>query len=165
VRLLLIGSLLIGLCLAPVARAQDKPSPEAMDAARELLAIMSPDLVKQLTAAFLEPLFKSVETQYAGRIGRDALKEILDEFQKIGARFVGDAVMDAPVIYARHFSASELREMIAFYRTPTGAKALQIMPNLAGEVLAMLMPRMAGLQQELEAAATAVLRKRGLGGR
>jgi len=33
-------------------------------------------------------------------------------------------IAEGPAIYARHFTAQELREIMAFYRTPTGGKLL-----------------------------------------
>jgi len=36
-------------------------------------------------------------------------------------------------VYARHFSASEIRDIITFYKTPTGKKARELMPKIARE--------------------------------
>jgi hypothetical protein len=66
-RAFLIGALLLGLSLASAARAQDKPSPEALAAARELAAIMSPEIIDQMTAATMEPMFKIVQDKLGGR--------------------------------------------------------------------------------------------------
>lgn len=43
-------------------------------------------------------------------------------------------------VYAKHFSAKELKELSAFYKTPTGKKAARIMPLLNGEVMAKMSP-------------------------
>ena len=37
--------------------------------------------------------------------------------------------------YAKYFSTDELKDIVAFYKTPTGAKARKIMPQLARESL------------------------------
>ena len=164
-RLLLIGGLLLGLCLVPAARAQDKPSPEALAAARELAAVMSPEIIDQMTAATMVPMFKMVQEKLGGRINPDALRELQDEFQKIAVKFTSDVMTDAPALYARNFSASELRELVAFYRTPAGAKALRTMPKLMGELSMMMLPRMAGLEREIQTVIERVMRKHGQGGR
>jgi len=36
-------------------------------------------------------------------------------------------------LYAEAFTATELREINAFYRTPTGAKTIEVMPELMGK--------------------------------
>lgn len=38
-------------------------------------------------------------------------------------------------IYARHFSESELRDMLAFYHTPAGGKMIQEMPGIMQETV------------------------------
>ena len=149
-RALAIGCLLIGLCLAQGVRAQDKPSPEAIDAARELAAIMSPEIVDQMTAATIEPMFKIVQEKLGGKVSRDVLREVQGELQKVTSKFTNEMMADMPAIYARHFSVTELREIIEFYRTPTGAKTLSAMPKLMAEMSAMMLLRLAGLENELE---------------
>ena len=42
------------------------------------------------------------------------------------------ALGEAPAIYARHFTVSELKEITAFYRTPAGAKALTVIAESDG---------------------------------
>jgi uncharacterized protein len=47
-------------------------------------------------------------------------------------------------IYGRHFTARELGDLIAFYKTPTGRKAARLLPELMGEVgakMAQIMPQ------------------------
>ena len=50
-----------------------------------------------------------------------------------------------------HFSAQELRDIAAFYKTPSGAKALQLLPTVTAEYFGMLMPRMESFQSEIMA--------------
>lgn len=68
-----------------------------------------------------------------------------------------DEILAATVpIYARNFSADELKQIAAFYRTPVGAKMLAKMPQLLGEgmqvgqqiVVRRIGPMMQKLQQE-----------------
>lgn len=46
---------------------------------------------------------------------------------------VDDILNETVPIYARNFSADELKQITAFYRTPVGAKMLAKMPQLMGE--------------------------------
>jgi hypothetical protein len=68
---------------------------------------------------------------------------------------------DAPAIYARYFTASELRELAGFYQTPTGQKALRTMPKVMADSFGAMMPRMEVFQKELQAAMMDVLKKHG----
>lgn len=48
------------------------------------------------------------------------------------------AFLDATaVIYARHFTPEEMRQITAFYRQPVGEKLLQKMPAVLQETLAL----------------------------
>jgi hypothetical protein len=70
-------------------------------------------------------------------------------------------MQDAPALYAKYFSAQELRDIGAFYRTPSGAKSLELMPMITAEFFGTMMPRMQGFSQELEATIARVLQKHG----
>jgi uncharacterized protein len=63
----------------------------------------------------------------------DALMPIIQD--KMGARIneMEDAVV---AIYASNFSAGELRDLIAFYKSPTGQKFLQKTPIVTQQTIA-----------------------------
>ena len=77
--------------------------------------------------------------------------------------FVTDAMKEAPPIYARHFTVAELHELTAFYRTPTGAKALHEIPQVMGEMTALLVPRLQEVQRQTSEAFGKILREHGYG--
>lgn len=60
-----------------------------------------------------------------------------------------------PPLYDKYFSEEELREMLAFYRTPVGRKSIEVMPSLMQEagagVEAAVRPLAVGLIQEIVA--------------
>jgi hypothetical protein len=53
-----------------------------------------------------------------------------------------------------------MREIVAFYRTPAGAKALNVMPEIMGETTKNLVPRMPGMTKRIKVAG--LLQKHGL---
>ncbi len=58
----------------------------------------------------------------------DAIQSVLND-----PTLVDDILTETVPVYARHFSADELKQITAFYRTPVGAKMLNLMPQLMGE--------------------------------
>ena len=68
-----------------------------------------------------------------------------------------------PPIYARHFTVAELKELAAFYRTPTGAKALREVPQVMGELTTFLLPRLQDVQRQTGEAFTRIPREHGYG--
>ena len=145
-------------------RADDPPSPEALAAANELFTILSADMMKQLTGQMTGAFWPVVEQKArADKIDDATIAELRAEFERIQIGFVAEAMKDAPPIYARHFTVAELRDLIAFYRTPTGAKALQQMPQVMGEFAMLLVPRMQDLQRQATEGFNRVLREHGYG--
>ena len=151
-----IMALLCGFVLLP-ARAQDAGSAESLRAARELTSILNGDLINQIVAATWTPVEQSV----VSKVDAATLAELREEFVRISGRFAREVMDEAPALYARNFTAQELRDMLAFYKTPTGAKTLERMPKVMGELMGMIGPRMPALQQELTGRIQAVLLKHG----
>lgn len=159
-RVLAVGSLL--LVAGGPARADDPPSAEALAAASDLLAVLSPDMMKQLTGSVTAAFWPVVEQQArANKIDDATIAEMRSEFERIQLAFVSDAMKEAPPIYARHFTVGELGELTAFYRTPTGAKALHEMPQVMGDMTALLVPRLQDLQRHTGEAFEKILREHG----
>ena len=121
-------------CLsAPLARAQ-APSPEALAAAKDVIATMHLD--EQL-AAILPGIIKNQKpaiVQGRAEVDRqyDALALlILEDFK---AR-MSDLIDAAAIIYARNFSTEDLLALNAFYKTPLGQRLLQKLPTVTQETI------------------------------
>jgi uncharacterized protein len=161
-RVLAVASLL--LVAGGQARADDPPSPEALAAATDLLAVLSPDMMKQLTGSVTAAFWPMVEQQaHANKIDDATIAEMRTEFERIQLAFVSDAMKEAPPIYARHFTVAELHELAAFYRTPTGTKALHEMPQVMSDMTALLIPRLQDLQRRTGEAFDKILHAHGYG--
>jgi hypothetical protein len=68
-----------------------------------------------------------------------------------------------PAVYARYLTVDEMREIAAFYRTPTGAKTLRVMPEMMSEAMGQFAPHFQDMMQRLQVALEGILRKHGLG--
>ena len=147
------------------ARAQDAPSAEAIQAANDLMAVMSPDTIRQMVAGMTNQVWPAIEREVRGKrpdIDQSTLTELRTEFENIQIRYMAGVMADAPKIYAKHFTATELRDMLAFYKTPTGQKSLKAMPQVMTDIFATIMPQMQGLQAQIITAFQEVLRKKGI---
>jgi hypothetical protein len=148
---------------AVVAEAQtpQAPAPDALNAARELLAVMSPDMIGQTVQGMTAQIWPSIQQQLGPKVDQATLAELREEFVRSLQQFVSDSMQDAPAIYARYFTADELRQIAAFYKTPAGAKALQTLPKVTADYFGTMMPRMAGFQQQMNGRIQAILEKHG----
>jgi uncharacterized protein len=145
---------------AVVAEAQT-PSPDALNAARELLSVMSPDMVSQTVQGMMGQIWPSLEQQFGSKVDQATLAELRSEFERSLQQFATDSMQDAPAIYARYFTADELHQIAAFYRTPAGAKALQTLPKVMSDYFGTMVPRMANFQQQMNTRVQAILEKHG----
>jgi hypothetical protein len=154
-------ALLAAIAAGPVRAQGPQPSPDAIAAAKELFAFLSKDILAQMTTQLSQLTWPDVERRLSGHLDRAALAELRREFERIQLENLEDIMKDAPMIYARRFTAAELREIVAFYRTPTGVKALREMPQVMAEAIAIIVPRMADIQRETKTSFERVLRERG----
>jgi hypothetical protein len=144
------------------AQAQTPSPPEALEAANELFALLSKDMINQLATQLLAQFWPLIERDLKARNVDDAaIADLRKEFERIQLDYLADLMKDAPGIYARHFTAVELREITAFYRTPTGAKALREMPAVTAESMQAVMPRLQEVQRKTQEAFARILRERG----
>ena len=157
-RIFLIPVLLLGLFAASPARAQPAaPSPEALAVAKEMMDLLSGDTIAQMSSTIMAQTVQPLER--LPNMTPEKLAEIRAEVQKITVRFMNAALADAPAIYARHLTVSEMREIIAFNRTPTGEKMRKLLPQMMGEVMSLIAPRAPLLQRELIEAIQPILQR------
>ena len=160
-RLLAMAMLVCCLAMPGAARAQDTSSPEALAAARELSAIMTGNTMTEMTAALTAQIWPSIERAFGSKVDAATMMELRAEFEKTVGALAGDVMKDAPAVYARHFTAQELKDILAFYKSPTGAKALREMPKVLADVGVQMAPRMQAFQSDLNARLRAILQKHG----
>ena len=101
-----------------------------MAAARDLAALMNGDTVGQMSAALTAQIWPNIERQLGPKVDAATLAELRVEFEHALSSFTDEVMRDSPAVYARHFTAEELRAMLAFYKSPVGQKALNTMPTV-----------------------------------
>jgi hypothetical protein len=141
--------------------AQGQPSPESLQAAQKLLSLLSPSMVAQLTEQINGQTWPQMESALRIRypnISAEALNAVRKEITTLQNGITTEILADAPAIYARYFTAEELRQLTAFYQTPTGAKYLQVASPIMTALFATVNPRLPALQQKTSGAVNAILR-------
>jgi len=115
------------------ARAQE-PNPAALAKAKEFIAVAhSIKLADQMLTLMEKPLTQLIEKVNPGR-GKEiadllrekllpAMRERLPEFTDLASH-----------IYAKHFTAADLDQLIAFYESPIGKKLLAEQPTMLTEM-------------------------------
>jgi len=120
----------------PAATQSSATSPDALEAARELVTTSrAGDQIRTLLPLFMQQL-KPAIVQGRPEVARDYDLVMPALIESMTARSDAFAAAIAE-IYAHTFTADELRQVTAFYRSPIGQKFLEKMPVIAQESMAM----------------------------
>ena len=126
-RLALAATLAL-VCLAGEVRAQ-APTPGALAAAKELVVVKG-------AAAMFNPLvpgvIESAKNSFLPTNPQLAkpLNDVALALRKEYEARTGEVVDEVARVYAAHFTEQELKDIIAFYKTPTGRKLLAEEPRV-----------------------------------
>ncbi|WP_342119062.1 DUF2059 domain-containing protein [Pseudoduganella sp. OTU4001] len=155
----IVVALLTSLALSQGAFAADAaPAPVAANVAavHELLDAMNfrrtwqasmDQMGKSLPVLIRQQIESSVSVKKLTEAERkDRLAKMEAEMPKVVAVLVGvlqdpgmmaDMENEMVSLYSRHFTAEELKQMAAYYRTPVGQKNMQMMPQVMAESMAI----------------------------
>lgn len=162
-QILSIAVLTILMSAPPRTEAQ-MPPPDALRAATSLTSLVSPTVISEASTQVLNQTWPTMEgalrNMYPG-LDADTAIELRQVFERAQNSYATDWNKELPAIYARYFTADELRDMLAFYRSPTGAKMLKVMPQITAEMMAAIMQKAESLQTETSQAFDVILRRRG----
>jgi len=135
-------------------------SPEALAAAKELMTVSKmTDQLKQILPA----VTSQVRTMIVAAVPQaqrdfDAFAPVLQAAMETRLQAFVD---EGAKIYARHFTAEELRQVTDFYRTPTGAKFIREQPEVLKESMTLGQQWGQAVGLEIQKRMTEELRKRG----
>src|ERR1700742_558175 len=155
--LAVLGALL--LLSTNAARAQS-PSPDAMEAARKLvITLRLPAQYRALLPGILLGLKRPL-TQDRPEIERDfdaLVPTVIDTY----AKYYNVMVDNAAALYAKTFSADELRAIEAFYGSPAGEKYRQSSRALTEQIRLIGEESSRKAADDLKARMTQALREKG----
>lgn len=160
------------MCVA--ATAQTNPDAEKQAAIKEYLAVMNENVkvgdIMNATDAQMTQMARELFASMSEKnktLSPDEHREIeemlfnpqtgyLKRFHdKVFSRLDMEKLVEDLTykIYDKHFTTAEIKEMTAFYRTPTGQKLLKSMPEIMQESLAgmfeQLVPKMKEINDDL----------------
>jgi len=127
----------------PSIIAADPSTESHRDAASELLELMNVERTMMAGASAMVDAMAQQNPQLESY--RDVILKWAEGFmnwETFGSKFVA--------LYTESFTEPELRELIAFYNTPTGKKALTLMPELVQRGAALGADVASEHMQELE---------------
>jgi hypothetical protein len=143
------------------ARAETAVDPERLAAAKDLIEITGSarqfEALLPYIMAQMENAFVQLKPEHA--------QDIRDSFKLASAKFSErkqEAFDQVAVVFAERFTAAELKEIIAFYKTPIGAKLVRLQPEIGQRTLAIGQAWGRKIGQEIEQEVRKELKGRGV---
>ncbi len=122
-------------------------------AAQELFSLMKMDRMIDAVYGQVDAVMQTMMHEYG--ISQEE-KVVVDEYiakvQKIMQdEFSWEDMQDIAVqAYAEAFTTKEINDMIDFYKTPTGQKTIDVMPQLSQRMMVLMQGNMAGMVQKIK---------------
>jgi hypothetical protein len=159
-------ALIIGLALIAVtgpARAEQKsaePSPAAVKLAREIIELKDANVLFGPMVPGVIERVKSMFLQTSPTLGKD-LEAVAATLRKTYASRTNDLLNDVAWVYASRFTEAELKEIVTFYRSPTGKKVIQWEPQVFEDAMSGLKAWQDTFSEEVIGRFRADMKKRG----
>ncbi len=149
------------LMLAPQAGAQQKPSPAAVSTATEILQAKGGIQMYDTVIAGVIEHHKNLLTQ-VNPTAAGPLNALAGQLQKEYAGRTSQMRQEIAIAYASQFTEQELKDILAFYRTPLGKKLIDGEPKAIDEATKRADEWAGKFAQEIEARMRADMKKRGI---
>jgi uncharacterized protein len=148
--------------LQDAARAeQAQVEPDRLAAAKDLMEVTGTpkqfDLLLPMIMSQVENAFIQLKPEHAQAI-KESFKIAVSKFMERKQ----EAFEKVAVVYAERFTAAELREIIAFYKSPIGEKLIKAQPEIAQKTLAIGQAWGRKIGQEIEQEVRKELKNRGI---
>lgn len=149
------------IAVAASAHAQQKqPSANAIKIAREILDLKkSGDLFGPMVPGVIERV-KGMLLQTNPVLGKD-LDAVATNLRKAFAPRTAELMNNVSRLYASRFTEAELKEIVTFYRTPTGKKVIALEPEVLEDAMAGLKGWQEKFSEEVFARFRGEMKKRG----
>ena len=164
--------LAVGLAAGSVRAQEPAIAPEKRALIQELLAVTNakknaaatmraisaqaeqdlPRMMVQMVATDPDLKLTAQQRKDALKIAEESAASGFRRFQTLFAQQVdvGRLVEDLSYpVYDRFFTAGEIKDLIAFYKTPTGKKTLEVTPQLMAETMARTNERLIPVMQQI----------------
>ncbi|MCC6889678.1 MAG: DUF2059 domain-containing protein [Hyphomicrobiales bacterium] len=149
-----------GVRAEPKAKVPPEPSASAIKIAREILDLKNSGYLFQPMVPGVIERVRTLFLQTSPTLRKD-IDDVTATLQKVFAPRYNELMNDIAWVYASRFSEGELKEIVTFYRTPTGRKLIQAEPQVFDDAMNGLKVWQEKFAEEVIARFRAEMKKRG----
>ena len=154
----LVLALALGGFLTPTSAQQ--PSINAILLAREIIVVKGGSSLYQPMITDVIDRAKGVLLQTNPMVGKD-LNEVAVKLKSDSAPRVGELVNEAAKMYAARFTERELKDALAFYKSPLGQKIIVEEPAILDQSVAFTQTWVSKFSEQILAQMRTEMKKRG----
>ncbi len=151
---------LLGLVLSTAAANAQQPSAAAMAAAKELVAIKGAKTIYEPLVVGIVEKAKGMFLQTNPMLSKD-LNEVAGKLRADMTPRSAEVMSETAHLYATRFTEQELKDMLAFYKSPLGHKLLVEEPVIADRSMKSMASWAEKLSEEVIGKMRTEMRKRG----
>ncbi len=159
-RAVCLATVAIALAVSSLAARAQQPSPAAMLTAKEIVTVTGATALFNPTIAGVVGQAKIPFLQQNPSLSKD-LNEISAKLLKDLAPRFDELVNEVTRIYATHFTEQELKDLLAFYKSPAGKKLITEQPKIVDASLKFAQNWANALSDEVFAKMREELKKKG----
>ncbi|MEI6678316.1 MAG: DUF2059 domain-containing protein [Mariniphaga sp.] len=145
--------LVVFFCVAAFINSYSQTKQESI---KELFHLMQQDsTMDKMLKSMVKPLSIQMQSQIKDSTSRAHSKELqnltMQTVKEISTKWINEDVVP---LYDKYFSQNEINDFIAFYKSPSGQKLLKISPEIAKDMMMVMMQKyMPGIQKTIKAKA------------
>jgi hypothetical protein len=159
--LALLFALVLSTAGTTSSRAQTAPNPETVREAHAMMARFDmAGLMRQQIAQSQERMGEMIRSANLDKDAEDLLTKYATELQEKSQESVPKYIEEATLVYARHFTLEELKQINTFYDSPVGQKLIAKTPEIAGELSDLSTEAVGSVTQKMLGQLKAELEKR-----
>lgn len=131
----LLALAVLGAAKPVPAQTAAAPSPNSILIAKQIIEIKG---VKSLFEPLIKGVVEKVKNQFmqTNFMWAKDLNEVADKLTKEYQPRASELIDESARIYASHFTEAELKQILAFYQTPTGRKVITEEPRALDQSMA-----------------------------
>jgi len=152
--------LALALIAATTSAHAQQPSANAMKIAREILDLKNTGTMFGSVVPGVIDRVKNMLSQTNLTLRKD-LEAVAANLNKVFAPRTADVMNEITRLYASRFTEAELKEIVTFYRTPTGKKVITLEPEVFDDAMAGLKGWQEKFAEEVFSRFRAEMKKRG----
>ncbi len=125
------------LCISVFANGYSQTKQESI---KELMHLMKTDsMMTKMIDQMMPVMLNQMQSQMKDSTAKAQSQEIMDIAKRTVVEMTPKIMSQTTLIYDKYYTESEIKDFITFYKTPTGQKSINTMPEMMKDMMGNMM--------------------------